>query len=374
VEVFEDVRGIVPQPVVGYTLGRRSEDGAVLSHELLCVVGYPRVARPTVDRTLDGVDQPKPFPLGACPESVVVQPPEENPLLTSVKRHEEAVLDVDQERVRCVLSHLTRVRVVVRDRDREIGFQPSDKVRRERIRVRMWSSMFEAPIDEGLRQRRDVHIVRQTPIEQGKEHETPSLCRLAHQLHHPENLREEPLLVSKTPGEAHLVDGFLKMLVFLLSLLELPLLSPPSCIVGIGWRLLALVDAVGGVRVLRAEGRGEKAGRIQPRRPVGAGRARPPPAPCRDPIVARGADAGCCRCDTLATTVHAPHRRLHARKGTLVPRASSLASGSGRAPRASLGLVWDRVTAMVGGSTKTVWSDLATPVGSGGRRGVTQLW
>jgi len=59
-------------------------------------------ARPTVDRTLDGVDQPSPFPLGACPVSVVVQPPEENPLLTRVKRHEEAVLDVDQERVRCV--------------------------------------------------------------------------------------------------------------------------------------------------------------------------------------------------------------------------------------------------------------------------------
>src|SRR6056300_1730587 len=197
VEVFEDVRGMVLEPDVGYVIARpESEDGSVLSHELLCVVGYPRVAIQwgMVDRTLDGVDQPSPFPLGECPESVVVQPPEENPLLTSVKRHEEAVLDVDQELVHCVLSHLTRVRVVVvRDRDPEIGLQPSDKVRRERIRVLMWSSMCEAPIDEGLRQRRDVHIVRQTPMEQGKEHETPSLCRLAHQLHHPENLREELL-------------------------------------------------------------------------------------------------------------------------------------------------------------------------------------
>ena len=51
--------------------------------------------------------------------------------------------------------------------------------------------------------------------------------------------------------------------------------------------------------------------------------------------------------------------------------------GSGRAPRASRALVWDRVTAMVGGSTKTVWSDLATPVGrvvTGSRDNTARIW
>ena len=104
-------------------------------------------------------------------------------------------------------------------------------------------------------------------------------------------------------------------------------------------------------------------------------RARPPRAPGRDLIDAHGTETSLSQCNTFVTAVHAPRRRSHARKGRLVPRASSLALGSRRAARAR---AWAAV--MAGGSTKTVLVDMATggalggvtrPRGGGGPRGAS---